>query len=123
VRRKGMAIFQTAEYQVNSAAVPAVKRAIEEFVEYVRANEPGTLVYAAWQRQDDPTRFLHLFTFADAAAQTAHSESTAVARFEATYRPELVGGDVVFTCAGRDERNLNPSVTFANPEGGAAVVP
>ena len=92
-----MAIYQTAEYRVKPAAVEVVKRAIEQFVEYVRANEPGTLMYTAWQQQDDPTRFVHLFTFEDAAAQAAHSESAAVAHFEATYRPELVGGDVVFT--------------------------
>jgi quinol monooxygenase YgiN len=92
-----MPIYQTAEYRVRPAAVEAVKRAIADFVDYVRANEAGTLMYAAWQRQDDPTRFVHLFTFADAAAQATHSESAAVARFEAAYRPELVGGDVVFT--------------------------
>ena len=92
-----MAIYQTAEYQVKPAAVEKVKRAVEEFVEYVRANEPGMEMYVAWQRQGDPTRFLHIFIFQDAAAQAVHSESGAVARFEAIYRPELVGGDVVFT--------------------------
>ena len=54
-------------------------------------------MYKAWQRQDDPTRFVHLFTFESEAAQAAHSELAAVERFEATYRPYLVGGDVVFT--------------------------
>jgi quinol monooxygenase YgiN len=58
---------------------------------------PGTRMYAAWQEQDDPTRFVHLFIFEDAAAQTIHSESDAVKRFESIYAPELVGGDVVFT--------------------------
>ena len=51
-------LYQTAEYQVKAEAVDTVKRAIEEFVEYVRANEPGTRLYRAWQRQDDPTRFV-----------------------------------------------------------------
>jgi quinol monooxygenase YgiN len=92
-----MVIYQTAEYRVRSAGVETVKRAIEAFVGYVRANEPGTRMYAAWQRQDDPTRFVHLFIFEDEAAQKAHSESAAVSRFEEIYRPELVGGDVVFT--------------------------
>jgi quinol monooxygenase YgiN len=92
-----MAIYQTAEYQLSPEGVDAVKRAITEFVDYVRANEPGTQMYKAWQRQDDPTRFLHLFTFESEAAQAIHSESAAVQRFEATYRPYLVGGDVVFT--------------------------
>jgi hypothetical protein len=40
---------------------------------------------------------VHLFIFEDAEAQTIHSESDAVGRFESTYSPELVGGAVVFT--------------------------
>jgi quinol monooxygenase YgiN len=92
-----MPIYQTAHYQVNAQAVDKVKQAIEEFVHYVQANEPGTRMYVAWQQQDDPTRFVHLFIFEDAAAQAIHSESEAVKRFESIYSPELVGGDVVFT--------------------------
>ncbi len=92
-----MAIYQTATYQVKPQAVDKVKQAIEEFVRYVQANEPGTRMYVAWQQQDDPTRFIHLFIFENAAAQTIHSESEAVRRFESIYSPELVGGDVIFT--------------------------
>jgi len=92
-----MAIYQTATYQVKPQAVAKVKRAIEEFVQYVRANEPGTQMYVAWQQHDDPTRFIHLFIFKDANAMTIHSESDAVKRFESIYSPELVGGEVVFT--------------------------
>ncbi len=92
-----MAIFQTATYRVRPPGVERVKLAIGEFVDYVRANEPGTQLYQAWQRQDDPTSFLHLFIFADEDAQRVHSESAAVAHFESVYSPELVGGDVVFT--------------------------
>src|SRR5262249_9573986 len=92
-----MPIYQTATYQVKPQAVEKVKRAIEEFVQYVKANEPGTRMYVAWQQQSDPTRFIHLFIFEDAAAQTIHSDSEAVKRFESIYSPELVGGDVVFT--------------------------
>jgi quinol monooxygenase YgiN len=93
----GMPIYQTAHYQVTADAVPAVRAAIEDFVAYVKANEPGTHVYSAWQQRDDPTRFVHLFTFADEAAHEAHGASDAVRRFEAVYRPVLVGGPVVFT--------------------------
>lgn len=92
-----MPIYQTATYQIKLQAVEKVKRAIAEFVDYVRANEPGTRMYVAWQQQDDPTRFIHLFIFENAEAQTRHSESDAVQRFEAVYSPELVGGPVVFT--------------------------
>lgn len=92
-----MAIFQTAHYQVEPAGVGAVTAAIVEFVDYVRANEPGTKVYSAWQQQSDPTRFVHLFEFEDEAAHEAHGQSAAVKEFESVYTPQLVGGPVVFT--------------------------
>ena len=92
-----MAIFQTGGYQVKPSAVNKVKEAIREFVAYVQANEPGTPMYHASQEKNDPTRFLHLFIFADEAAQARHGESEAVKRFESVYSPELVGGEVVFT--------------------------
>ena len=92
-----MAIYQTGAYQVKPAAVNKVREAIKEFVAYVKASEPGTRMYLAWQQQDDPTRFLHLFIFENAAAQTRHGQSEAVKRFESIYSPELVGGEVVFT--------------------------
>lgn len=92
-----MPLYQTGGYRVKPAAVDKVKRAIVEFVQYVKDNEPGTEMYLAWQEKQDPTRFLHLFRFKDAAAQKHHGESAAVAKFEAVYSPELVGGEVVFT--------------------------
>jgi quinol monooxygenase YgiN len=92
-----MPIDQTAAYQVREGAVEVVEAAIEEFVRYVSAQEPGTKLYASWQRKDDPTRFVHLFIFDDETAREAHSTSAAVKRFEAAYSPELVGGPVVFT--------------------------
>jgi quinol monooxygenase YgiN len=58
-----MAIYTIAQYQVKSQAVDKVKRAIEEFVSYVKANEPGTRMYAAWQQKDDPDPFRTLLHF------------------------------------------------------------
>ena len=92
-----MAIYTIAEYRVRQSGVEKVKRAIEEFVPYVKANEPGTRIYLAWQQKNDPARFVHFFIFEDEAAHKAHGQSEAVKRFEAAYRPELDGGDVVFT--------------------------
>ena len=92
-----MTIYQTAHYQVNSPAVEKVKLAVEEFVRYVRENEPGTKMYTSWQEKDDPTRFVHLFIFEDEAAHATHGQSSAVRAFEAVYSPELVGGPVIFT--------------------------
>jgi len=94
-------IYQTAHYQVNPGAVDKVTAAITEFVVYVRENEPGTKMYTAWQQQDDPTRFCHLFEFADSSAHDAHGQSAAVRKFEAAYQPELASGPVVFTTYGQ----------------------
>ena len=92
-----MAIYQTGGYRVKPEAVDKVKQAIKVFVRYVQENEPGTKMYLAWQEKNDPTRFNHLFIFENEAAQACHGQSAAVRQFESVYRPELVGGDVVFT--------------------------
>ena len=92
-----MPIYTITQYQVRAEGVNKVKQAIQDFVPYVQANEPGTRMYLAWQQEDDPTRFVHFFIFENEAALDAHSKSDAVKRFEAAYGPELDGGDVVFT--------------------------
>lgn len=92
-----MPIYQTGGYRVKAAGVAKVKAAIQDFVAYVQANEPGTKMYLAWQQTDDPTHFLHLFIFEDQAAQVRHGQSEAVKRFEAIYSPQLEGDEVEFT--------------------------
>lgn len=93
-----MPIQTIAEYRVRPEGVEKVKRAIQEFVPYVTAKEPGTRMYLAWQKQEDPTCFVHFFIFENEAAHRAHGTSEAVKRFEAAYGPELAGGKrVVFT--------------------------
>jgi quinol monooxygenase YgiN len=92
-----MPIYTIARYRVRPSGVEKVKKAIEEFVQYVQANEPGTRMYLAWNQKDDPSNFVHFFIFDNEAAHEIHSKSDAVKRFEAAYRPELDGGDVVFT--------------------------
>ncbi len=92
-----MPIHTVAHYQVKPSGIEKVRQAIADFVLHVRANEPGTQLYAAWQHQDDPTRFVHFFIFEDEAARAAHASSAAVKWFEAAYGPELVEAGVVFT--------------------------
>jgi quinol monooxygenase YgiN len=89
-------IYQLAHYQVKPSAVDKVKTAIQEFVAYLETAEPGARLYWAWQQQDDPTRFVHIFEFADEAAHERHGQSEAVRRFEAVYTPELVSQGVEF---------------------------
>lgn len=90
-------LYESGAYQIKASAIDKVKLAIREFVEYLETSEPGTEMYLAWQQKDDPTRFLHLFRFRDAAASNLHGQSQAVKNFESVYRPELAGGKVVFT--------------------------
>jgi quinol monooxygenase YgiN len=92
-----MPIFETGGYRVKPEAVGRVRKAIGDFLPFIRENEPGTEMYLAWQEKEDPTRFLHLFIFKDEGARTRHGESKAVRDFEAVYSPDLVGGGVVFT--------------------------
>ena len=91
-----MPIYETGGYRVRKSAVQKVKKAIQQFVRYVKANEPGTQMYLAWQEKGDPTRFLHFFIFKDEAARKRHGQSAAVKRFESVYGPELVSRGVTF---------------------------
>jgi quinol monooxygenase YgiN len=90
VPETGHEIRELARYQVRVEALPRCLAAIDEFVAYVRAHEPGTLRYEVWQEHGDPTRFVHLFIFRDDAAQRRHSESAEVKRFASVLYPECI---------------------------------
>jgi quinol monooxygenase YgiN len=83
-------IRQLARYEVKPQALERCLAAIQEFVAYVRANEPGTLRYEVWQEADHPTRFVHIFVFRDLEADRAHSESVEVKRFASILYPECL---------------------------------
>jgi quinol monooxygenase YgiN len=85
-----MNIHQTARFQVKADQLEECKAAIIEFVAYVHANEPGTLLYTSLQQQDDPTQFVHYFIFQDEASREIHSSSEAVQRFTDILYPRLV---------------------------------
>ena len=83
-------IHELARYEVRPEALPQCLAAIHEFVAYVRANEPGALRYEVWQEESDPTRFVHIFVFRDAAADQAHSESAEVKKFAGILYPNCL---------------------------------
>ena len=83
-------IHKTATFQVRRDGLDKAVAVISEFVDYVRANEPGTLRYDSLQERDDPTKFVHVFTFRDAKAEDIHSGSAAVKRFTDVLYPLCV---------------------------------
>ena len=91
-----MPIFHTARFKIYPEAQAKVDQVINEFVAYSKANEPGTLSYISLQDKDDPTSYLHIFTFQDEAARELHANSPAVERFTAALYPETLA-DVEFS--------------------------
>ena len=85
-----MPIYMTARFEVQSEAFDVCKLTIQDFVDYVRLNEPDTLLYTSLQEKETPTRFLHYFIFRDENAREIHSNSDAVNRFTSILYPNLV---------------------------------
>jgi quinol monooxygenase YgiN len=59
-------------------------------VAYVRANEPDALRDEVWQESEHPTRFVHIFTWRDEAANSIHGESAAVKKFAGILYPNCL---------------------------------
>lgn len=85
-----MRVHQTARFKVRPESLQKCQEAIREFVEYVKAREPGTLMYVSLQQRDDPASFLHYFVFQDEAARDLHANSDAVRRFTLVLYPETL---------------------------------
>ena len=51
------------------------KMLVREFVENIKLNEEGTLLYRALQESKDSTRFVHFMTFEDEYAEEQHRKS------------------------------------------------
>ena len=85
-----MPIHQTAYFVVRDDALEISQKAIREFVDYVRQNEPDTLLYTSLQEKENPNHFLHYFIFRDEKARDLHSNSEAVNRFTGTLYPNLI---------------------------------
>lgn len=90
IQGKPAEIRELARYEVRPEALNECLAAIYEFVAYVRANESGALRYEVWQESAHPTRFVHIFVWRDAEANTVHGESAAVKRFAGILYPKCV---------------------------------
>ncbi len=85
-----MPIYMTAKFEVQKEALEVCKQTIQEFVDYIRANEPDTILYTSLQEKENPTRFIHYFIFRDEKAREIHSSSDAVNHFTSVLYPNLI---------------------------------
>lgn len=88
-------IYMTARFRVQPESFSACLYTINDFIEYIKANEPDTLQYTSVNDFDDPYTFLHFFVFKDEAAEERHRNSPAVRAFVEALYPNLIG-DVEF---------------------------
>lgn len=78
-------ITKLAEFRVKKDKLAECKKAIGEFVEKVKENEEGTLVYESYQKPDRVS-FVHFMTFKDEKAEEFHRQTPWVKKFvEALY--------------------------------------
>lgn len=79
-------ITKIAVFKVKKDKLSVCKKAIKEFVEKVRENEPETLVYESYQKYDKVS-FLHLMSFKDKKAEVFHRNTDWVKKFVDTLYP------------------------------------
>ena len=88
-------------YKVKKSAVEEAKNLVNEFIDGVRNNEPGTIIYHSFQDAEDPTSFIHVMTFKDADSEEQHKTSSYCQKFtESLYplceqEPEFTGVNLV----------------------------
>src|SRR5262245_59226982 len=83
-------IHELARYEIRPEALGQCLAAIQEFVAYVRASEPGALRYEVWQEAEQPTRFVHIFVWKDEEANRIHGDSEAVKKFASILYPKCL---------------------------------
>ncbi|MBR0895437.1 antibiotic biosynthesis monooxygenase [Bradyrhizobium tropiciagri] len=88
----------TAVIRAKKGHEAAMRQALLDVVEHVRANEPSTAGYYVSQDAADPCVFATYERYLDQAAMDRHNNSQAVARFFDIAKP-IIDGDVVLVSA------------------------
>jgi len=97
-------IHMLALYRVKAGKIGEVREAVSEFVDSVRADEPGALFYEAYQGKGDVS-FFHVMTFEDSESEEQHRKTPHMETFVRKLYPnceeepgfvelELVGSNV-----------------------------
>lgn len=79
-------ITKIAQFRVKKEKLSECLNAIKEFVDQVRENEPNTLRYEAFQKQDKVS-FIHFMEFKDSQAEVFHRSTPHVQKFVETVYP------------------------------------
>ncbi len=75
-----------ALYRVKEDKLQEVITAVEEFVDAVKDNEPGTLVYESVRGKDDLS-FFHIMTFQNEEAEESHRSTPHMSKWVKTLYP------------------------------------
>jgi len=68
-------VIMILQYKVKKKKIAKVKKSLEEFLDSIKKNEPGTTSYEVFQEKNEPTAFVHMMYFIDKNAQKIHSKS------------------------------------------------
>jgi quinol monooxygenase YgiN len=81
-----------ASYRLRRETLEESKAVIQEYLEQVQKAEAGTLSYQCFQSESDPTRFIHLMSFAHEEAEATHAVSPFLKQFSERLFPHCTDG-------------------------------
>lgn len=74
-------IIKMAVYTVKKDKLKVVLPAVKEFVKTVNREEPGTLMYTAFQKKEAPHELVHIMMFKNKRSERLHSKSKHARKF------------------------------------------
>ena len=80
-----------AKIKIKQGSEGTFETEAQKVIEFVKANEPETLMYLLSRSKDDPTIFVFFESYASAEALTAHGASDAMKQFGSAIRRLLDG--------------------------------
>ena len=80
-------VTKIARYRVKKKKLPQAKKAIGEFIEEMKKNEPGISHYEVFQEKNEPASFVHVIKFKDRMAERIHEKSAHVQKLKKALYP------------------------------------
>lgn len=84
-------IFKQVDFEIKQeVSITQVHLVIRDFVDSIRKNEPGTLMYSSFQSGDNERKMTHMMSFSSEKAEILHRQSDYCERFVAKLYPHCV---------------------------------